>query len=470
MTIRDQVDTLRRNWAILVVCLLVSVLGTAALLWRATPTYAASLRMFVSATGADAQLGGAYQSSLFTQDRVLSYAELVNSPDVTARVVKDLHLGVSPDALAGEIKAAVPQNTVLIDVTVTDHNAGRASAVANAVGRAFPDVLARVEGDAKGHPLVTAAVVRPATTPGSPVSPHIKTDLVLAVLVGLGVGVALVFLREALNVNVRGRTEVEALTGAPVLAEIPSGPMFRRESSNSLPRGVVSEAYRRLRMNLQLGVAEGFPGIVLVTSPNARDGKSSVCLELARSLTRAGVSVLAVDADLRSGALSRRLGIHGGRGVAGFLAGDHDLRSSIRARDGVRILPAGTLPSSDASELLPTVAMAELLAQLRKRAEVVLVDSPPIIPVIDAVVIAPMVDAVLLVTRHRMTKRSDLRQTVKSLQQVNAEVTGVVIVATPTSVYGKDRKYYRAKVTTREGLKDPSVQQMTSRPALDADA
>jgi polysaccharide biosynthesis transport protein len=192
MDLRQYLRLLRSHSLVIVGSAVVCGLLAAAVIWTKTPIYSAHTQLFV-ANGTGGTLSQTYQGSLFSQQRVLSYAHLVSSPYVLRRVIVRLKLDGEVRDLQREIKASVPLNTVLIDITVRDASPSRAQAIANSLGAQFARFASRLEtsGESRSSP-VSIRVASPALLPTNPVSPRKRVDLTLGVVLGalLGVGVA----------------------------------------------------------------------------------------------------------------------------------------------------------------------------------------------------------------------------------------------------------------------------------------
>ena len=178
---------------------------------------------------------------------------------------------------------------------------------------------------------------------------------------------------------------------------------------------------------------------LLVTSPEPHEGKSIVVANLALVIAQADLSVVVVDGDLRTPQQEElfSLAVYNDGLSQALLDGAVDGKLQPVPVKGLMVLPAGDLPENPA-ELLGFRHMQKLLQQLSQEADVVLLDSPPVLPVADAAVLAQTVDGVLLVVQAGRTRRGPLQQAVETLQKVGANVVGVVLNAVP----GQKGSYY----------------------------
>ena len=276
-------------------------------------------------------------------------------------------------------------------------------------------------------------VIAPASLPSSPASPNHVLNGILAVLVGLALGVGFAFLRERLDDRLRGQADLEARAGAPVLAVVPRVPTWKKSGETPLvtladPRGGAAEAYRTLRTGLLFAAAERGVRMIMVTSPHPGEGKTATAANLAVVLAQAGRRVIVVSADLRKPRLHRFFGLKNDVGLSQLLTGEIGMREAILevGLSKLRVVPSGPVPKNPA-ELLGSLAMDRALGRLRGLADVVIIDSPPVLDVADTITMAPFADAVVMVADAEQTSRGALSHARKQLDQVRAEVIGAVL-------------------------------------------
>ncbi len=289
-----------------------------------------------------------------------------------------------------------------------------------------------------------AQVVTPAALPTSPVSPRPGRAGLMAGLVGLGLAVAIALLLERLDDSLRNKDQLERASGLPVLGAIPtvgsSLSSMGRPTVVSLttPRSPATEAYRTLRTAVQFLPNEGVT-MIQVTSPTAGDGKTTTLANLGVALARAGQQVALVCCDLRRPRLHEFFGMTNDIGFTSVLLGKVPLSAALQQvpdQDRLYVLASGPLPPNP-SELLSSRRAREVLASLRAEAEIVLIDSPPVLPVSDAMIIAGLVDVTFIVCAVDRTSTRDVILAVEQLRQVNAPLVGAILNgAGPESAYG----------------------------------
>jgi non-specific protein-tyrosine kinase len=273
----------------------------------------------------------------------------------------------------------------------------------------------------------------PAGLPAKPISPNVSLLGGLGFLAGLALGVALAFLRERLDDSLRGRADLEANLGAPVLAVIPQVPGWRNKHDARLvtreqPKSAVAEAYRTLRTSVSFASAQRGVKVIMVCSPAAGEGKTTTAANLALVLADAGKRVVLLSSDLRKPRLHRFFDLQNETGLSSVLAGEKQPWEAILdpGVENLRVLLSGPVPSRPA-ELLQSEQMGEVLIGLREVADFVIMDTAPILLVADALALAPLVDGVLFVADSERTSRSAVAHAREQLEQVGATVIGSVL-------------------------------------------
>ena len=288
--------------------------------------------------------------------------------------------------------------------------------------------------------------VEPAVAPRTPVGPKILNNTALATIAGIIIAGAVAILIETLDDTLRDPEDVQRILGIPIL-----GIIARHASEGNLPvslftpRAPVVEAFRALRTNVHFASVDRPLHTLLVTSPSPSDGKSTVAANLAVTLAQNNHTVVLLDGDLRRPKIHKFLNVSNRQGVSDlFMMPKVILDGSLHltAQECLYALPSGPLPPNP-SELLGSEKMAEILRQVQEKAEIILIDTPPLLAVTDAAVLARRVDGVLLVIKPGVTKMAACRQAVDQLRRAGANLLGAVLndVVVDNSRY----YYYRYK-------------------------
>lgn len=288
-------------------------------------------------------------------------------------------------------------------------------------------------------------VLQSAGVPQGPFSPNVQRNLMIAVFAGLCLGAAGAFVREHFDDSVRSASDVELCTGgAPMLAVVPRLADWRDRSEARLvtleaPSSPAAEAYRTLRTSIQFAGLERPIRTIQVTSPRAQDGKTTTAANLAVAVARSGQRVILLDWDLRRPRVHAFFDLTNTVGFTSVLVGDCSLVDAVQTVPGLgrlKVLTAGPTPP-DPSELLGGRRAAEVLSVVRDACDIVVVDSPPVLPVADALVVSDLIDATVLVVAAGSTTKKEAARAMELLRQVDAPVIGVVMnSSSPEIGYG----------------------------------
>ncbi|HET9518022.1 MAG TPA: polysaccharide biosynthesis tyrosine autokinase, partial [Actinoplanes sp.] len=443
MDLRDYLRAIRKRWWMVVTAVGVS-LGVAVTMTVLTPpTYAASVTFFVNAQSSG--ITDAFQGGSFVQQRVKSYVDVLTSNRLAVAIAAGQPDGLSADKIQEGITAQVVPDTVLLKATVTDGDRARALRLAQALAVAFPELVKKLETPPKATtPTVGVQIIAEPRLADAPVSPQPVRNVGLATVLGLIIGAGAAALRESLDSSVRDPDALAKATNSPVLSAIPFDP--KAEKSPLIIEGSAqstrAEAMRQLRTNLQFVNVDRPVKTLVVTSAMPGEGKSSTSINLGIAFAEAGKRVILIDADLRRPKVAEYLGIEGAVGLTNLLAGQVQIADALQpwGGSGLWVLPSGSVPPNP-SELLASRNMSDLLAALAGGFDMVIIDTPPVLPVTDAAVMSTVADGCLLVTRFGKTSMSQATAAAAALTAVNGKLHGCVLNRAPKKG-GGDYTYY----------------------------
>jgi capsular exopolysaccharide synthesis family protein len=437
--LRQYLDVLsRRKWTVLVI-LALAVGASSLLTLREQSIYKAE------ATIAVGQGRGLFnpQNGNAIQPFAATMKELLESTVVARGVIHDLGLSLTPDQLLSKVSVSFNPDSAALHVSALDHVPARAEAIAASMSTHFTDLVAQRFGTtvSAGSDPVRAFVWDPAHVVPGRVSPTPTRNLVIAAALGLVLGLLAAFLRDHFDRSLRTTDEIEKAFGVPVIAQIPS----LRKGSKERPRmlwdenGEFAESFRGLRANLQYLAVQRPVKTILVTSPAANQGKTTVCANLAIALAQSGGSVVLLEADLRRPTLSGVFGLEPGNpGLTSVLVGNVQLGRATVAIDlpdhpgqgphqrTVTVLPSGPLPPNP-SELVASPRMRRLVEGLGELFDTVIVDSPPILPVADTLGLAKLVDGVIVVVRAKSATSDEAHELRAMVERLDIPLVGVVV-------------------------------------------
>ncbi|MBA2678582.1 MAG: polysaccharide biosynthesis tyrosine autokinase [Ktedonobacteraceae bacterium] len=432
----------RWSW-FLGLCILLGGGGTYIVSKLQNPVYRATTLLIVDQKSSS----DPYSNVLANNQLVTTYIGLINQPSVMERAASQVG-GVSATSLAGRTQVAAQSGTQIIVLQVDDTDPVRAAVSANAVARAFIDVLAQQNVTSKD----TVRIFQLATPPTSPDHPKPLYNSLLGAVLGLILALCFVILHAFLDDRIRTVDQFEWLPQVSMLGTFPlqkaghGDGLLLSEESNSLP----VDALRILRTNLHFVSTRPMRSIAIISS-SLHEGKTTIAINLALSLVQNGKRVLLVDADLRHPTIHTRLGLPNTTGLSLALR-EHNYSgvfSTVPEMPDLVVLSAGP-PPPDPTELLESPSMAELLhpmpaleAQVGK-VDVIVIDTPLALKFADVPIIASLVDGVVLVTRAGVSRESSLLQTIAMLKRVNACILGVVLNGVKKSRQDVSlEKYYR---------------------------
>jgi polysaccharide biosynthesis transport protein len=304
------------------------------------------------------------------------------------------------------------------------------------------------------------------------VRPRPVRNALLGVILGLGLGLAIALLLEALDTRVRSDDEIVERLRLPLLGRIPKPP---RKQANQLvmlsdPDGIEAETFRMLRANLEFVNLEPQAKTIMFTSATQEEGKSTTVANLAVALARAGRRVVLVDLDFRRPSIERffrRNGTPGtpdAPGVTDVAVGDIALGDALMAiplvspgqsdalgarRDArmegtLHILATGPLPPN-AGEFIGSQVLSDILKKVGSLADIVLIDSPPMLHVGDAMTLSATVDALVVVTRLRVVRRPMLNELLRALDTSRAFKLGFVLTGVSLSDTYREGYYHESR-------------------------
>jgi Mrp family chromosome partitioning ATPase/capsular polysaccharide biosynthesis protein len=487
-----------RAWVIGVVVVVVVLIALYMSL-TTTPLFSSSARLVYQRNDLDTAVSG-YGLYTYDYDKDRTIATLtaaIRSSESMAEAVKQ-QLGSSEPAshFLGMVTVSTSEGSDLIGIGAVSTDPEEAAAVANAYADQF--ILYRQAADratvatardvvAKQLDTLTAAdkaseyglmlqekyetlriveamqdggftLMRRAAVPTSSYTPQTKRNLVLALVVGLVLGVGLAFLLEYLDKRIKDEKTLERISGLPVLAAVPAvGGKWRDKTRGHRSTEVIGfgdtgtvllESFRTLRSSLQYFAVDGNLNTILITSGLPQEGKTVTTVNLAISLALSGQRVIILESDLRRPMVHEYLGLDNQTGLSTVLAGKASIaRASqlvdmnafipekertgqgearlLSLRRNLYCLPSGPLPPNPA-ELLGSAKMEQILAELKQTADYVLIDTPPVLPVSDALLLAPQVDAVILTARLRSSTRGEMEEVRNLMSRAGVRAIGVV--------------------------------------------
>lgn len=431
MDLRQAVNAVRKGWWIVLVAMILGVAGAVGVTIKTTPQYASTVSFFVSTPTNEGS--SALSADQFATRRITSYVGLLTSDVVANRIASATSVDMTPAQIASAISGEADLNTVLLTATIKATTPERSLLLATGLADTFNAVVNEV--DPIGPDRIELKVISGPTVNPAPVSPRKTVNLAIGLLGGLVLGLVIALMRSVLDNTVRQVAALRSLTGVPVLGVIPANRQVRKNPvlPDAQGQSIHAEAIRQLRTNLQYVDIDKPVQVLVVTSAVAGEGKSALSANLAASFARAaGRSVVVIEADLRRPQLSAYLDLEREVGLTSVLTGRVSLEDALQpwGAHGLTVLASGPLPPNPA-ELVESTAMTTLLNRLRDMFDLVIIDTPPLLPVTDGAVLARKADGAVLVVRYGKTARNQVATAMRSMLSVDARVLGTVLTLVP---------------------------------------
>lgn len=439
MTMHRLLALLRRRFLLVIVGVVIGVLLAVGYTAKATPTYDATARLFVSTTTEDRTGSELVNAGLYAGSQVNSFAQVVTTSAVLDGVISELHLDTTVDHLASQISVSVPLNTVVLVVQVRDSNAERAAAIANSIARRLPTVI---ETLTRPRPTSTAptrvSLLQSATVPSSPSSPNKKLNVLAGLVGGLVLGLIAALVAEARRRRVASVAEVEESTGIPVLGVLPDH------------RARTADADGLRLVWASMVAAAGHEPRTLLIAALADSSAPRLVGRLAEVVAESERAVVWVDVDLRGARAAAALDLPRSPGLADLVQGETSLDVALRRwRDTtLRVLPGGT-QQQETTRWFAHAALGHVLDGLRAEAGTVVVDATATSTVAELALLAPYADATVLVVSRTMGRRA-LAQAVRELRAAGVRIGGLLV----DDVRDRDRADFERRLVSDVELVD----------------
>ena len=455
MTIADLLQIVRKHLASAIISFVVVFAAVAAVTFIMPPKYTATAEVFATYAGQSGETQTTNDMSSganYLNTQIKTYPELVKTEAVLQPVIKDLGLDMTTTDLADVVTATNPTNTFMVDISAEVGDPQQAADIANSVAKNLSDQISsdlyNNSSSSNGSPI-KLTVVQKAQTPTSQSSPNIPLYLAVGLIFGIIVGVGVALLRDILNTKVDSTDDVRELTHASSLGTVPQATILddSRPVIVAQPAGSEAEEFRRIRTNLSFlttTATQGHGRLLVISSTDPSEGKTTVSANVAVALAEEGKSVLFIDADLRHPSVAHKLGIEGHVGLSHVLSRQASPADVIQKywKPNLHIMPAGKRPAN-ASILLNSDLMKEMVEQALTQYDYVIIDTAPLSVASEATVFGRMAGGLVLVTGKGVVEKKELRSTATALQTAEVPILGFIFnFADPKKIHSKNYYYY----------------------------
>lgn len=458
---------LRRWWLMVLLTIIFAISSLYYTMNYVIPVYRASVMIYVN-NSKITQIDAITSSNLSTSQRLVkTYINMIRRDSVLDKVADRLGGDHTAASIRSAMSAQQVEDTELFYVHISDPDATQAALIANTVAEvAPPEIEYFVEGS-------STKIIDYAKVPKESYTPNYVRNIQFGGIVGLILAIFILTIRFLRGVRIDGEEDLLRDYGVPVLGSIPiftrtareaeylsdglpsyqaddavwvhdSGDSRSQQASTRTPQQLikdrsylltlnsdfqVQESYKTLRTNIFFSlVAEPASRTILITSPSQGEGKTITAANVAISCAEAENRVLLIDCDLRKPKLAKLLKLQSPVGLSNLMMKPELLDKAIvkTSVTGLSVLLSGDIPPNP-SELLGTMRMKQLLAQLRERFDYIILDTPPIATVTDAKLLVPESDGVLIVIRTDHSEIGSITNAVNQLEHANAKILGFVL-------------------------------------------
>lgn len=432
-TVAEYLGTIRKHIVTLIVTFVLVVVAACVFTAMSPVKYSTTTKLFAKYDSSSSSLNSAEQNSAnsYIMSQIKSYPTLTTTQAVLQPVIEELHLNQTVNGLAGQITASNPTSTAFVNITVTSGNPKQAAEIANATAASLSNVVEKSLYTSGSQSAIKLSIVQPAQQPTVPSSPNWKFNVAAGVLAGLVVGVFMTLVKDKLSKTIQNEGEINEYIDAPIIGRVVEDPLL--EDSKPVvvnePGSSLAEDFRRIRTSLAfMAPVEGTNcRLLVITSAEPSEGKTTTSVNVAAALAENGAKVLLVDADLRHPSVANKLDIDGSAGLAHVLSGQASVKDVVQRywRPNLHIMPAGPKPPN-ASTLLNSVIMTELLNNALQKYDYVIIDTAPMVVANDAVIFVRRGGALVMVCRRDKALKNDLEDIRQELDTLDQSVSGVI--------------------------------------------
>lgn len=420
--LREIFDIIKSKlWIIALAVLITTITASVVSFFFLDRVYETSTKLVV-AKGGESELQ--YNDLMLNQRLVKTYSEIAKSRTIADEVIKNLNLSMSHGTFANSVQVSSVRDTEVIEIRVQNTDPKVAARIADELSNVF---IRRV---VEWINIENVQILDRAVVPSNPIKPRPALNIAIAMVLGLMVGVGIVFLLEFLDNTFKGPDDVEKKLGLPVLGSVP---LISGSEKNiklitfSDPKSPISESYRMLRTNIQFANLDNDLKTLVVTSTGPSEGKSTSISNLAITMVGMRKNVLLIDADLRKPQIHKIFNLDNDTGMTNVLMGEN-LDDAIKTVNGMNldILTSGPIPPNP-SEILGSKAMERLLERCQEKYDIVLIDTPPVGVVTDSAILSNITDGTLYVVAAGQTMTDQAIKAKEMLLKVKSNVIGVLV-------------------------------------------
>ncbi len=371
---------------------------------------------------------------------IATYKEIIKSRNILEKVIDNLKLDITTQELAHSISVEQVSTSSMIKITVSNSDPETAKKIAETIGNEFSKEIESL------YKISNLGLVDKALVPTVASNASNTKEIIMINGGALALSLMIIFMLFYFDNTVKDQEQVEEKTNLPVLGSVPLVSKKKEGKLKDLivhndPKSPISEGIRTIRTNLQFSNVDTINKKIMITSSMPGEGKSFTSANLATAFAQDGNKVLIVDCDMRKGRVHKIFEISNSKGLSNLLIDniEKNYKKYIKKTkiENLDVLPSGTIPPNP-SELLNSEANKKLIDLLEKEYDYIIFDCVPINGLPDSLIMTNLVNKVMIVCAANVTPTELLQKTKTSLQNVDANIAGIIVNKTKTAY----NKYY----------------------------
>ncbi len=422
ISIREILDILKVYWKmIFIITLCVTVLSGFISFFVMKPQYEAGTKIFIGKKEGDEQEYSENDVEMY-QQLMKTYIEIIKTKDLIEKSLDKVDINLTANQLLEELTVINIPGTQIIEIKFRHGDPVEARDIIQAITEEFINISTILVSNG------SVRVIEDVIIPENPVSPNTKMNVVLASFLGIMISVALSFLLELMNNTYKYENQLEQDLEIPVIGNIPivDGEKINAYVVETLPQSIAAESYRTLRTNIKYSSFDSKLKVIVITSSEQGDGKTTISGNLALCLAEEEKKVILMDCDLRRPSIHKVFGLSNKVGLSELIVKDMDISSVLHQyNNNLTIMTSGKIPPNPA-EMLGSNSMVELLEKLKEDFDYVILDTPPVQAVTDAQILSTKADGTILVVRAEKTKKDSVHNILNLIEKVNGNIVGTV--------------------------------------------
>ena len=371
---------------------------------------------------------------------IATYKEIIKSRNILEKVINSLKLDMTTQELARTISVEQVSTSSMIKITVSNKDPETAKKIAETIGNEFSKEIESL------YKISNLGLVDKALVPTIASNESNTKEMIMINGGALAASLMIIFMLFYFDNTVKDQEQVEEKTNLPVLGSVPLVSKKKEDKSKDLivhndPKSPISEGIRTIRTNLQFSNVDTVNKKIMITSSMPGEGKSFTSANLATAFAQDGNKVLIIDCDMRKGRIHKIFEISNNKGLSNLLIDniEKNYKKYIKKTkiENLEVLPSGTVPPNP-SELLNSEANKKLINLLEKEYDYIIFDCVPINGLPDSLIMTNLVNKVMIVCAANTTPTELLQKTKTSLQNVDADIAGIIVNKTKATY----NKYY----------------------------